>query len=65
MAGNHHKQITHTVKAISQFRASNQVWRKPDARKIANVFAIRHHGGKQVQLNDPAEPNLSTRTGEL
>lgn len=65
MTGDHHKKITHAIKTFSQIRASNKVWRKLDARKVASVFAVRHHGLKQVQLNDPAKPDASTGACEL
>jgi hypothetical protein len=65
MTGNHHENIACTVQAITEIRTNDQTRRKLDAREIANIFALRHHGLKQVEFDNPAKTNITARACEL
>ncbi len=65
MAGYHYQNIAHAGQAFTEVRTSNKVFGKPDAGEIPNIFAVRHHGLEQVELEDATEAYVAARPGEL
>lgn len=65
MTGNHDENVAHTFKAIAEIRTGLKVWWKLDAREIAYILAVRHHGLKKVELNHPAKTDITARAREL
>ena len=65
MAGDDHEYVTNTVETFCEVRAGDQVWRKFDAGQVANVFAVGHHGFKQVEFDNAAQPDIAAATRKL
>ena len=65
MTGYDYEKITNARKTFSEVRTSNKVFGKPDAGEIANIFAVRHHGLEQVELEDATEAYVAARSSEL
>ena len=65
MTWNHNKNIPHTGKAFAKVRVGREVRRELDSREVANVFAVNNHRLEQVELEDPAKPDITAGSSEL
>ncbi len=65
MAGYDDENIANTVQTFREIGVCNKIRRELDAGQIADVFTVRHHCLKQVELDNSAKPDVAPGTREL
>ena len=65
VTGHGNEDVTHTIETARKIRVGAQVRRKAGAWQVPLVLAVRNHGLEKVELDDTAEPNVTTGTRKL
>src|SRR5210317_2021941 len=65
VAGYGNENVAHAIETTREIRVGAQVRGKADTRKVPFVLAVRNHGLEKVELDDTAEPDVTTSTRKL